>query len=178
MNATKTTASELDILILGNSHFKMFREDRVRGLKMRREAVFTIRGAQDLVGKLKSVLKAIIVHLITNDVKTGSVGECAREMKKLVQQIRQEVGCSVYVSLGIPVWDYRLNKKIQAINEILKVSPHIETINHHQSFHYKGRVIYSLYIDETHQNMEGLKRIVLNCKRAVSPRTNNSTKYH
>ncbi len=72
------------------------------------------------------------------------------------------------ISLGIPVKLTWLNNQIQAVNNLLKLDKSLVFIDQYKSFTYRGRINDSMLRDATHPSTEGLTRMVVNFKRAIS----------
>jgi hypothetical protein len=161
--------NEPKILIISNSQMDRLNKDKVRGYQMMKCKVPTIQQADAEAAALVSGKdpKAIIVHLITNDVKTKKPGEVVKDLKALVTKIKSISNVPVLISLGIPVFDYDIDKKIELVNLILSSDKSLTTIQHDDSFITSGMAIESLYLDNFHPNQEGLKRIIVNFKKAL-----------
>lgn len=156
-----------DVLVMANSHFTGFDSKAVHDVHMVRAEVYTIKQANDYVTKSKQLPPTVILHQITNDVKDRSPMDCVRGIRNLIHTIQQQHGSRVLVSLGVPSLDHRFNQKLQAVFHLLRVSTDIELIDHHPSFNEKGRPKADLFRNDNHPNEDGLRRIVLNCKRAI-----------
>ncbi len=162
-NQRDDSTNSPDAVIIGHSHLKDFRPDKISGVKMEKKTAYTIDEASTLIQGEDSLPKTVFLHLVTNDVKSKSVQDCVADMKKLVTDIERKHKSKVVISLPPPVKDRALNRKIQAVNTLLQLE--MECLDHYHSFTEWGECISFLYSrDGVHLSREGVKRLAYNVK--------------
>ena len=159
---------DVEVLLVGNSQVKEFRPDKVAGYSMVKEDAYTIQEASNKLTTEEKLPPTIILHLLTNEAKKEPVSKIAKDMKTLVKNLKQKHKSRVFVSLGVPVDDFQLHKKVRAVNLLLEADESIEAINHHNSFITYGYLNEYLYNDKIHPNEMGLRRLVANFKTALN----------
>ena len=167
LHRTETTqSSNPKVLLVGDSQLRKFQPDRIKGVNFSLE-MRTINEASQELGEKNTLPTTVILHLLTESLRKESVSEATSKIKVLAQKLEQRHKTRVLVSLGLPVEDHNLNKRIKAANILLKADQEIVTICHTASFTTKGYPNEYLYEDGMHPNVGGLRRLAVNFKAAV-----------
>ena len=164
---TQTLAASPDVLLVRDSQLRGFNADKISGVNFTSEKM---RSAQEAAQKLRSrptLPPTVILHLLADNLQKESVSKVTSDIQTLVKDIKQHHGSRVLVSLGLPVDDLDLTRKIKAASILLKSEGSIETICHGASFTKNGYVNYSLYHDWIHPNERGMRRLAVNLKEAL-----------
>ena len=138
--------------------------DRLRGLKIQKKITYTTEGAKTVLENEKNIPGNVMFHLVTNDVKTKGPEKCIQKMRDLVWQVKdRRPDVKVFMSLPPPVKDNQLNKKVNAVNSLLKVD--FDCIDHLYSSIDRGYMIRELYTgDGIHLTKKGTARLAWNIK--------------
>ena len=164
---TQMVAASPDVLLVRDSQLRGFNTDKISGVNFTSEEM---RSAQEAAQKLRSrptLPPTVILHLLADNLQKESVSKVTSDIQTLVKDIKQHHGSRVLVSLGLPVDDLDLTRKIKAASILLKSEGSIETICHGASFTKNGYVNYSLYHDWIHPNERGMRRLAVNLKEAL-----------
>ena len=80
------------LLIIGNSQTHHIREDKLsQNFDSKKLSLFTIDQAMDVLksdGNIEKKHDAILIHLITNDLRNSTTHECAEKLKDLVKTVK------------------------------------------------------------------------------------------
>ena len=159
--------STQNVLMVADSQLRGFQPDRIKGVRFTLEEAKSMEEvSQELLNKT-NLPPTIVLHLLTESLMKDSVSKVTSDIRALTKNISQRHGTRVLVSLGLPVDDYNLNKKIRAANVLLKSDDNLETICHTASLTSEGYPIYEMYRDWMHVNREGMRRLAQNLKSAI-----------
>ena len=124
-------------------------------------------GSSPEAPECKKLPSTVVLHLVSESLRKEPVGAVITNIKMLAKDLRQKHGARVHISLGLPVDDYELDKKIQATNILLKNEDDIDTICHAAAFTTEGYPNDFLYKDWIRLNRFGNKRLAVNFKKAA-----------
>lgn len=163
----KPSSASPDVLLVRDSQLKGFLTDRIRGLTFSVEEMHTSQEVAQSVEDKQHVPGTVILHLLTDNLMKKPVSTVVNEIRSLSKNIHRKHGSRVLVSLGLPVDDYNLNKKIKAANLLLKTDENLETIYHMAAFHRNGSPNPYLYKDWRSPNEHGMRRVAVNFKTVL-----------
>jgi hypothetical protein len=152
-----------DVILFGDEQLKGFSPNKIRDLNIELIEAHSTGDIEHVLSNTTEVAPTIIVHTIAGNLRDKSPEQVVKDIKTLTHKIRVNDGSRVLVSLGIPIKDAALDKKIRYTNEILKADRNITTISHDSlrsgSGMYPNRALYEDWI---HLNENGLRRVASN----------------
>ena len=181
--ANKEKERKEKVLLLGNSQTRLIDPSKFSSrVDLHKQLIYTIDDTDEWLKTNESErymdADAIVIHQITNDVKTLPAKQVADNMLDLIDNLKYKFKQSkIVISLGVPRDDnINYQYKTDTVNEILwrelKRDPRA-TVIHHQNLQYRGYIIPELYTeDKCHLNRDGTSVLAANMRHAVDPRYN------
>lgn len=132
-NKSSSYPTRPHVLVLANSHFKTVDARRlVPKAVVTVIPAYTIQEAGIILSNLDFAPDCVILHQITNDVKTASPLACVNLMNEIISKFTNAYPSSkIIISLGLPRLDHiELDSKVEIVNALLKRS--IRVANYHR----------------------------------------------
>ncbi len=165
------------VLLVGSSQLKpVVPQYLCPPTNVHKEIAYTIQEAEEVLDGHDDHYDAVVLHLITNDVKTMTAVQCKDKMSDLIDNtVKTKTRAKVIVSLGIArddnaIYDLRRKQVNLGLQELYHDSDRVMLCDHRLEPHGDiARFWNSLYEDDyIHLSEEGTRILAAGLKRKIS----------
>jgi len=168
------TVTKPKVLLLGTSNTKGINEDKLSSsVETQKIEAFTLDQARNHITTSDLNPNVVVLHILTNDLKTKSPQECVQKMQELVELISQKweyISC--IISLTTPRQDSLKNHTNgQIINAMLKQvydsNKDVLLVDHNNMLRDGNPDPELLREDKYHLSNNGISQLSANLKHAI-----------
>ncbi|XP_062594022.1 uncharacterized protein LOC134255508 [Saccostrea cucullata] len=164
------------VLLLGTSNVRNINEKVLTSaVSTTKYVTYTIEDATKFIGSCTSTYNAIILHILTNNIKNDEPNECVTKLQKLVAEIKTKwPATKLILSLTTPRNDGHQTAS-QLVNAMVKQQlllekeENVSFIEHHNMFDVSGGGpnLSLLSEDGYHLNERGVSKLAVNLRNAI-----------
>ena len=164
------------VLLLGTSNVRNINEKVLTpAVSITKFITYTIEDAATFIDKCTSTYNAVILHILTNNIKNDEPNECVTKLQNLVTEIKKRwPATKLILSLTTPRNDGHQTAS-QLVNAMIKQQlllekeDNVSFIEHYNMFDVNagGPNLSLLSEDGYHLNERGVSRLAVNLRNAI-----------
>ncbi len=172
-----TTPKQKKVLIIGNSQVQDIDPTKFsKQHELYKAICYTIDQANNVVNSMTTEMDRVIIHLLTNDIKTASPEKVTGKMVGLVNKLCNKFPhTKVTVSLATPRGDTLKNEALEVNDRLLNLGPrrNVNMVHHNNLLKRGTDEIFTKHFkqDKIHLSLSGTKIIAANLKYSMEGRT-------